>query len=51
MIVDQRVLVADLYNGNQTPLADHQNDLVMHLLSISCNGQIITYGCNGQVFF
>ena len=37
--------------GNQNTLLDNQNDLSMHLLAMSCNEQVATDICNGQVFF
>jgi hypothetical protein len=29
----------------------NQNDFFVHFLAMNCNGQVATYGCNGQVFF
>jgi hypothetical protein len=35
----------------QEPHVNNQNDLFVHFLVISRNGQVATDGCNGQVFF
>jgi hypothetical protein len=33
-------------NGNQKPLLASQNDLSIHFLDVTCNGQVATYGCD-----